>query len=123
MHKIANSEHNRTHPSLIHAAGRLLAATALLGVGFVALAFLLFLIALNDIGRVLNAWALFFLALLVALGLRLAAWVFRSRLLVRAAVITAVASPARRRPSRRVSRVSCEQIRVFSSPSHNLVIK
>ena len=78
---------------LIHAAGRLLAATALLGVGFVALACLLFLIALNDIGRVLNAWALFFLALLVALGLRLAAWVFRSRLLVRAAVITAVASP------------------------------
>jgi hypothetical protein len=77
----------------IHAAGRLLAAMALLGVGFVALAFVLFLIALSDVGRVVNAWALFFLALLVALGLRLAAWAFRSRLLVRAAVIMAVASP------------------------------
>ncbi len=78
---------------LIHAAGRVLAAMALLGVGFVALAFVLFLIALSDVGRVVNAWALFFLALLVALGLRLAAWAFRSRLLVRAAVIMAVASP------------------------------
>ena len=55
--------------------------------------FVLFLIAQNDVGRVINAWALFFLVLFVALGLGLAAWAFRSRRLVRAAKITAFASP------------------------------
>lgn len=71
----------------------MLAGVTLLAVGFFALAFVLFLIALNDVGRVIDAWALFFLVLFVALGLGLAAWAFRSRLLVRAAKITAFASP------------------------------
>lgn len=72
---------------------RLVVVVTALVVGFAVLAFVLFLIALNDVGRVIDAWALFFLVLFVALGLRLAAWAFHSRLLVRAAIITAVVSP------------------------------
>ena len=81
------------HP-LLRAAAR--TATVVLAFAFalVVSAFVYLLIDLHDVGRILAAWFFFFIALDLALLLRLVAWSIRSRGLARVAVFTALLSLA-----------------------------
>ena len=80
--------------SVVRVVGRAALAAAVFALALAASGFVLLLILLHDVGRVADAWGLFFLALDLALLLRLVAWTVRSRRLARAAVFAALLSPA-----------------------------
>ena len=80
--------------SVVRVVGRAALAAAVFALALAASGFVLLLILLHDVGRVADAWGLFFLALDLALLLRLVAWNVRSRRLARAAVFAALLSPA-----------------------------
>lgn len=79
---------------LLRFAARAMAVVLAFAFSLAVSAFVYFLIALYDIGRILEAWFFFFLALDLALLLRLVAWAVRSHRLARVAVVTALFSLA-----------------------------
>ncbi len=79
------------HP-LLRIAARAMVVILAFAFTLVVSAFVYLLIDLHDVGRILAAWFFFFLALDLALLLRLVAWSIRSRRLARVAVGTALLS-------------------------------
>ena len=79
---------------MLRVAARAAAVVLAFAFALAVSAFVYFLIALYDIGRILEAWFFFFLALDLALLLRLIAWSIRSRRLARVAGFTALLSLA-----------------------------